>query len=145
LIFKIWKQFGYLKQMENDSKPWAQCWAGNGPRPQCWGAATYPARQPKAERRPSRSVDAARLTHQLVTAHGTRTVARPPPSSRATWCGGTDRGRSSVKGGKYRARWYRRGHTKVAARQRGGRGGAGHQRSGASGELWWSAEVVVGA
>jgi hypothetical protein len=131
--------------MKNDFKPRAHCWAGNSPRPQCWGMAACPAQQPKAKRRPSRPVNAERRAHRVVTAHGTSTVARPPASSQATRCGGTGRGSSSTKGGKRRERWYRWGHTEAVVQWRGCKGVVGQQCSGVSSELRLSAEVVAGA
>jgi hypothetical protein len=70
---------------------------------------------PRLKGRPSRPVDAARRTHQVVTAHGTPTVKQSPASSGAIRCGGTGGGRSSAKRVKRRARWYRRGCTEAAA------------------------------
>jgi hypothetical protein len=79
--------------------------------------------------------------HGACTGWSPRTGPRggaTPVSNRATRCGGTSGGRSSVTGGKCLARWYRRGHTEAAARRRDGGGDAGQRRSGVSGQQWWS-------
>jgi hypothetical protein len=74
LIFEIWKKFGYLKQTENDFKPWAQCWAENGPRPQCRGTAACLLPGPRPARFLASSRAGRRGTHSVHShrAHGPR-------------------------------------------------------------------------
>jgi hypothetical protein len=110
-------KFGYLKQMENDFKPGhiVGLKTAQGHSAGAWRPNPHDSLMPKGGPA-GRPVDAARHAHQVVTAHGAPTVARPSASSGATRCGGTGEGSSSMKGGKRRARWYRWGRTEAATR-----------------------------
>jgi hypothetical protein len=110
--------------MENDFKPRAWCWVGNGPRPQCRGTAARSLHGARPKR--LGLLGPARGRRGLAGSCADRRNAHSGRSHRAHGPRGGVAGRSSPMDGKRRGLWVEhRGETDDLA---GNRKGAGDHR-----------------